>query len=71
MKDLALTAKHAFGHGPSCNHVDIITIPDEHGGTKEHILHPVGQHVALSRIEDGEMKVRPLLRYFVLDATLA
>ncbi|EGB05206.1 hypothetical protein AURANDRAFT_66637 [Aureococcus anophagefferens] len=42
MKDLILVAKHAFGHGSRCNHVDIVTVPDEHGGGKEHILHPVG-----------------------------
>ena len=54
---LKLAYKHAFGvHGPVRNNVEIITAQDEHGSPKDHLLHPVGQHLALLRLEDHEMK---------------
>lgn len=58
MKDaLHLTALHAFGIGASCDNLHLLGLPDEHGSCKEHVLHSVGQHIALLRVEDGEMKV--------------
>ena len=54
---LKLAYKHAFGvHGPVRNNVEIITAQDEHGSPKDHLLYPVGQHLALLRLDDHEMK---------------
>ena len=59
MKDaLHLAARHAFGIGSSCASLHLLGLPDEHGSCKEHVLHTVGQHLALLRMDDGEMKVR-------------
>ena len=59
MKDaLHLAVRHAFGIGSSCASLHLLGLPDEHGSCKEHVIHTVGQHLALLRMDDGEMKVR-------------
>ena len=48
---------HSFGvHGPVRNNVGLLPILDEHGTPKDHAIFPSGQHVAMMRIEDGDMR---------------
>ena len=47
-----LIYRHAFGvHGPIRNNVEFVTFADDTGVQKEHVVHPVGQHVAMYRME--------------------
>ena len=48
---------YAFGIGPGCNSLDVLRLPDGQGCSKEHVLRAVGQHVALLKVEDGDVKV--------------
>ena len=59
---MRLTPVHAFGIS-SCPSLDVLGLPDDQGTSKEHIVHVAGQHIALLRIEDGEMKVSIALHY--------
>jgi len=59
-KDGLLQLQHAFGCGTTCSSIEVITTFDEDGESKDLVLHSVGQHVALSHVLDGRMKVRLL-----------
>lgn len=56
---MQLVARHAFGVGSACCDVEVVSVNDENGHAKEHVLHACGQHVALTCVEGqshGEMK---------------
>ena len=58
--DINLELAHSFGvKGPIRNNVELIPITDDVGTSKDHVMFPSGQHVALMRVEDGEMRMLP------------
>ena len=65
------SALHAFGLGFTTDSLDVLELPDSDGSGKEHVLHAVGQHVALLRVEDGEMKVTKPLNLIDISLVLA
>jgi len=52
-----LVALSALGLSSTCDNLDVLELPDDGGSNKEHVLHAVGQHIALLSVEDGELKV--------------
>ena len=67
--EVNLKLTHSFGTNvvSNRNNVEIVTISDEGGNEREYVLAPAGQHLGLTRVDDGRMcfiegtnsKVRP------------
>ena len=54
--NVRLRMVHAHGLvGMVRNNVELLTIKDEHGMGRDHVLHPVGQGLGLLRLEDQRM----------------
>jgi excinuclease UvrABC nuclease subunit len=43
-------------HGPLRSNIDFVSIEEDVGRTSEFAVYPVGQHVALYRMDDGKMR---------------
>merc|ERR1712185_42066 len=52
-----LELTHSFGTSvvPHRNNVELVTILDEGGMGREYVLAPAGQHLGLTRTDDGRM----------------
>mmetsp|Transcript_9070 Transcript_9070/g.37305 ORF Transcript_9070/g.37305 Transcript_9070/m.37305 type:complete len:642 (-) Transcript_9070:2572-4497(-) len=49
--------QHAFGVAATCKDVEFVSIEDESGVSKDHVIHSVGQHISISRLDDNSMKL--------------
>ena len=55
--EMNLKLTHSFGTSvvPHRNNVELVTILDEGGMGREYVLAPAGQHLGLTRTDDGRM----------------
>ena len=55
--EVNLQLTHSFGTNvvPNRNNVELVTILDEGGMQREYVLAPAGQHLGLTRADDGRM----------------
>jgi len=53
-----LTTRHAFGRGPVCSNIALLSLPTDLGLANHQVLHTVGPHLALSGVDCGDMKAR-------------
>mmetsp|Transcript_23537 Transcript_23537/g.75534 ORF Transcript_23537/g.75534 Transcript_23537/m.75534 type:complete len:1018 (+) Transcript_23537:120-3173(+) len=51
-----LTTRHAFGRGPVCSNIALLSLPTDLGLANHQVLHTVGPHLALSGVDCGDMK---------------